>query len=70
MTIRSFRDLEVYQESLKLAKEIHFLVKDFPKSEKFLLVDQMKRASRGIPSLIAEGWAKRRQTKGFKKIHA
>ena len=67
MTIRSFRDLDVYQESLTLAKEIHFLLKDFPQSEKFLLVDQMKRASRAVPSLIAEGWAKRRQTKEFKK---
>lgn len=27
----------------------------------------MKRASRAIPSLISEGWAKRRQVKEFKK---
>ena len=67
MAIKSFQDLEVYQESLQLAKEINSLVKNFPNEEKFLLVDQMKRASRGIPSLIAEAWAKRKLTKEFKK---
>lgn len=65
--IQSFLDLEVYQDSLQLAKEINFLIKDFPKEELFLLVDQMKRASRTVPSLIAEGWAKRKLLKEFQK---
>lgn len=67
MPIKSFRDLQVYQESLQLAKEINQLVKQFPKDEKYLIVDQMKRASRGIPSLIAEGWVKRKLIKVFHK---
>ena len=67
MAIKSFRDLEVYQESLQLTKEINDLLKNFPDKEKYLLVDQMKRASRGIPSLIAESWAKRKQPKEFRK---
>lgn len=67
MAIKSFRDLEVYQESLQLAKEVNDLLKSFPSKEKYLLVDQMKRASRGIPSLIAESWAKRKQLKEFRK---
>lgn len=67
MAIKSFRDLKVYQESLQLAKEINELVLTFPNREKFLLSDQMKRASRGIPSLIAESWAKRRSLKAFRK---
>ena len=65
--IGSFLDLEIYTSSLEVAKDIHYLLKTFPKDEKFLLVDQMNRASRGIPSLIAEGWAKRRQVKEFQK---
>lgn len=65
--IESFLDLEIYTLSLELAKDVHYLLKTFPPSEKFLLVDQMNRASRGIPSLIAEGWAKRRQVKEFQK---
>ena len=65
--IESFLDLEIYTLSLELAKDVHYLLKTFPPSEKFLIVDQMNRASRGIPSLIAEGWAKRRQVKEFQK---
>jgi four helix bundle protein len=65
--IKSFLDLEVYKESYRLSLEIDELVEDFPKSERFLLVDQMKRASRAIPALIAEGYAKRESLKEFRK---
>lgn len=68
MPIRSFLDLEVYKESFQLSIEIDDLLKRFPPEEKFLLVDQMKRASRSIPSLIAEGYAKRESDKEFKKF--
>lgn len=68
MPIKSFRDLEVYKESLELAIEIDKLLKTFPKDEKFLLIDQMKRASRAIPPLIAEGYAKRESLKEFQKF--
>ena len=65
--VKSFLDLDVYQESLSLATEIHFLSKTLPKREEYLLAEQCLRASRGIPSLIAESWAKRRQVVQFKK---
>jgi len=65
--IKSFRDLEIYQEGLKLAKDVHYLVKRYPAREEYLLTDQSLRASRSVPSLIAESWAKRRQVKAFKK---
>ena len=67
MAIKSFLDLEVYQESLQLSKEIRLLTKSFPADEKYLLVDQMNRASRAVPSLIAEGWAKRKLLREFHK---
>ena len=65
--IKSFLDLEIYEEALQLAKEINFLIREFPKEELYLLVDQMKRASRAVPSLIAEGWQKRKMIKEFRK---
>ena len=65
--IKSFRDLEVYQEAIQLALDIENLVRSFPKHELFLLVDQMRRASRAIAPLIAEGYAKRDSIKTFKK---
>jgi four helix bundle protein len=67
MAIKSFLDLEVYQESLQLAKEINFICNTFPSKEKFLLSDQMRRASRAVPSLIAEAWPKRKLLKEFRK---
>jgi len=65
--IKSFLDLEVYRESFQLSLEIEDEVKGFPKYEKFLLVDQSRRASRAIPSLITEGYAKRESVKEFRK---
>jgi len=38
-----------------------------PESEKYDLRDQMSRACKSIPRLIAEGYAKRHQKAGFQK---
>lgn len=65
--IKSFLDLEVYKESFQLSIEIEELLKSYPQSEKFLLVDQMKRASRSIPAQIAEGYARRESIKDFQR---
>jgi len=66
--ITSFRDLEVYlvsyQAMLLVMKEIIPLL---PPAEKFDLVDQLSRACKAIPRLIAEGYAKRHQKMGFQK---
>jgi hypothetical protein len=45
---KSFRDLDVYQESLDLALEIHAFAKTLPAEEKYVLADQMRRASRSV----------------------
>ncbi|MFA5320217.1 MAG: four helix bundle protein [Candidatus Omnitrophota bacterium] len=66
--IVSFSDLEVYQNSYKamliVMKEI---VVKLPDSEKYDLKDQLSRACKSIPRLIAEGYAKRHQKMGFQK---
>lgn len=66
--IRSFRDLEVYQNSyeamLLVMKEI---VSRLPDSEKYDLKDQLSRSCKAILRLIAEGYAKRHQKHGFQK---
>ena len=43
------------------------LLKNYPASEKYLLVDQMRRASRSIPAQIAEGYARREALKDFQR---
>jgi four helix bundle protein len=68
MSIRSFRDLEVYrnayQLSLDVAKNILPLL---PPRERFDLTDQLSRSTKAIPRLIAEGYAKKHQKAGFQK---
>lgn len=66
--IKSFRDLEVYQEGFDLQIEVEELLKNYPKDETYLLIDQTKRSGRAIPALIAEGWAKRESLKEFQKF--
>ena len=65
--IKSFLDLEVYKEGFQLSIEVEELLKTYPPSEKFLLSDQMRRASRSIPAQIAEGYARREALKDFQR---
>ena len=62
---QSFRDLDVYQESLSLSLEIHEFAKSLPSEERFVLADQMRRASRSVPANISEAWRKRRYKAAF-----
>ncbi len=66
--ITSFKDLEIYQKSYELAIiVIRKIIPKLPKEEKYDLGDQMRRSVKAIPRLIAEGYAKRHQRKGFQK---
>lgn len=62
---RGFKDLKVYQLSFQLSLEIFELTKNFPKEEKYSLVDQIRRSSRSVCANIAEAWYKRRYPKSF-----
>ena len=55
MYIYSFEKLEVWNESKEFTKSIFTLSSNFPDSEKFGLVSQLRRASVSICSNIAEG---------------
>ena len=65
--IKTFRDLEIYQEAFKLMLIIHSEVKSLPTFERNDLASQMRRASKSCPANIAEDWAKRRFEKKFKQ---
>ncbi len=57
--MESYKDLIVWQKSIKLVKEIYDLIQNFPQDEKYGLSSQMRRSSISIPSNIAEGWVER-----------
>lgn len=56
--MKSYKDLEVWQKSISLVKEIYILTKLLPREEIYGLVSQMRRAAVSIPSNIAEGQPK------------
>jgi four helix bundle protein len=51
----SYRDLKVWQRSMKLVLSVYRLTGCFPKEELYGLVSQMRRAAVSVPSNIAEG---------------
>lgn len=54
--IRSFYDLNSWQEAKNLSLMVYRATGKFPKSEQFGLINQMRRASVSVPSNIAEGF--------------
>ena len=65
--IQSYRDLEIYKESYKLALKIHELTRNFPEEEKYDLTSQIRRCSKSIPTNIAEGFGRQSQEE-FKRF--
>ena len=53
--VRSYQDLEVWQLSMLLAKEVERAASRLPPREQYALASQLRRASSSIPSNIAEG---------------
>ena len=64
-TIKTHRDLNVYQMAFEAAMRIFELTKRFPKEETYALTDQIRRSSRSVCSNIAEAWRKRRYEGAF-----
>ena len=56
--IKHFTNLIVWQKSYELVLDIYKITKNFPNEEKFVLVDQLRRASISIISNIAEGFGR------------
>ena len=58
MSVRSYKDLIVWQKSLDLVELIYQVSRTFPKEELYGLTNQLRRAAVSIPSNIAEGHAR------------
>lgn len=57
--IKGFRDLIVWQKSMKMVTEVYLLSKTLPKDEQYVLVPQLRRSAVSVPSNIAEGYGRR-----------
>ena len=58
--MKSYRDLEIYQLSYKLAVQIHKFSLTLPKYELYEEGSQIRKSSKGITSCIVEGYGRRR----------
>ena len=54
-SIKSYRDLIVWQKGLKLAAMTYRLAKLMPRQEEYRLASQMLRAAASVPANVAEG---------------
>lgn len=61
----SYRDLEIYQESLSAFYQIHSLSLLLPKFEMYELGSQLRRSADSVTTNIAEGYGRRRYKPEF-----
>jgi len=59
MTVKSYKDLLVWQKAMDLAEEVYLAVGTFPREERYGLTSQLQRAAVSVPSNIAEGSSRR-----------
>lgn len=65
--IQSYRDLIVWQKSMRLVTEIYTATRSFPREEVYALTSQLRRCAISIPSNIAEGYG-RNSTLDYKRF--
>jgi four helix bundle protein len=66
-TIKSFRDLFIWQKSMNLVTVIYEVSSKFPSQEMYGLTSQIRRSAISIPSNIAEGYG-RNSTGDYKRF--
>jgi four helix bundle protein len=59
ISAKNYRELIVWQDAIKIAKNVYQLTGKFPKQETYALADQIRRAAVSVPSNIAEGQARK-----------
>lgn len=57
-TVKSYRDLLVWQRSIQLSVAVYRLTGEFPREELYGLTSQLRRAAVSVASNIAEGYGR------------
>jgi four helix bundle protein len=63
----SYRELEIYKESKRLAVKVHKMSLGLPKFETYEEGSQIRRSSKSVTSMIVEGYGRRRYRADFIK---
>ena len=58
LKIQSFTDLNAWKEGHRLVLAVYKHTQEFPKEEKFALIDQLRRSAISITSNLAEGFSR------------
>ncbi len=65
--MKSYRDLDIYKESKRLAIQIHKMSLKLPKFEMYEEGGQIRRSSKSVTSMIVEGYGRGRYKADFVK---
>jgi four helix bundle protein len=57
-TIRSYRDLKVWQLAMEVAENCYLITRQFPKDELYGATSQIRRAAASVAANIAEGYGR------------
>ena len=58
MKVKSYKELNVWKKGIEIVDRVYEITEKFPKKELYTLTSQMQRSAIGIPSNIAEGFAR------------
>lgn len=58
-TIKTYRDLRVWQKAMLLVNKVYKISINFPDTERYALTSQIRMSAISIPSTIAEGYGRR-----------
>jgi four helix bundle protein len=64
-SIRSFKELRVWQNAMDSAMLVFETSRKFPAEERYSITNQFRRASRSVAANVSEAWRKRRYEAAF-----
>jgi len=56
--IKSFKDLEIWNRSIKLVEDVYVATRSFPREEIYTLTGQLRRSAVSVPANISEGFTR------------
>ncbi len=66
--MKSYKDLEIYQQAYRLAVQIHHMSLTLPKFELYEQGSQIRKSSKSVKDNIAEGYGRKRYKDDFIKF--